>query len=309
MNRKVVNTDMISIIIPTYNRKRFIGDAIDSVLMQKYDKKEIIIVDDLSTDGTEEYIKEKYSNNPNVYYYKNSKNSGAGLSRKYGYEKSSGEYVIFMDDDDYYTNYNFFTQAIDIMKQRKNLSFLSSNSLIEYCDDGNRRELNKMNIDGEINNSEYLSSFQQKYMKSSSTFTTVFRKSKLEEANFEKLEMVNDSSIYLRALLSGNAFVMQEVSGAYRVHSSNITFNLNVDFVIDNLIEKRKVYNEIIERKLLENPDEWLKMQVSLTLKYFIENNKLDSEKIDKIINWCQRNMGASSSEIIEQIELWRKKV
>lgn len=290
--------NLISIIIPSYNRKEFICNAIDSVLKQDYENKEIIIVDDGSTDGTEELILKKYGQNKIVNFYKNEKNSGAGFSRKSGYKKSNGEYLIFMDDDDYYTNYTFFSEAVKILKEKEDISFISSNSIIEYINE-NIKEDSIMNINGEINNLEYLSSFQQKYMKSNSTFTTIFRRKSLEVANFDNVEMVNDSTIYLRALLAGNAYILNTISGIYRVHSKNISFSLNVDFIIENLIEKKRIYEEIKIRKLLLDPDEWIKQQVLLTATYFVQNNNVKEEDFQKLISWCRTNINEKLANIL----------
>lgn len=290
--------NLISVIIPSYNRKDFICNAIDSVLKQDYEEKEIIIVDDGSTDGTEEIISNHYGQNKTIRFYKNEKNSGAGFSRKFGYQKSNGEYLIFMDDDDYYTNDCFFSEAVKILKEKKDISFISSNSIIEYVNE-NIREDSIMNIKGEINNAEYLSSFQQKYMKSNSTFTTIFRKKSLESANFDDVEMMNDSTIYLRALLAGNAYVLHTISGIYRVHSKNISFSLNVDFIIENLIEKKKIYEEIKNRKLLLNAEEWIKQQVLLTTIYFVQNNNVKEEDFQKLINWCVNNVNEELAQIL----------
>jgi len=67
---------LISIIIPTYNRKDMLKEAIYSVYMQSYKNFEILVVDDGSKDGTEEYIKSNYIYKDNFKYFKNEKNSG-----------------------------------------------------------------------------------------------------------------------------------------------------------------------------------------------------------------------------------------
>lgn len=289
---------LISIIIPSYNRKEFVIQAVESVLNQTYKNIEIIVIDDCSTDGTEKYLMEKYYENSLVQFYKNEKNSGAGFSRKAGYQKSKGEYIIFMDDDDYYTNNTFFEQAITLLEKNKNLSFVSSSSIIEYVNENNKQE-SIMNIKGEINNSEYLEHFQQKYQKSNSTFTSIFRKSSLEAARFKEVSMVNDSSIYLRALLSGNAYIMNCISGVYRVHSKNISFNLDVNFIIENLEEKRKISEEIKSRNLLKEPEKWLEKQVLLTTEYFVKNNKIKSIELNRLINWCKENVNQNFETIL----------
>lgn len=87
----------VSIIIPTYNRREVLGDAIDSVLAQTYDDIEVIVVDDGSDDGTEDLM-EWYETQ--VDYHQLSTNRGANAARNIGVERSSGEFVAFLDTDD-----------------------------------------------------------------------------------------------------------------------------------------------------------------------------------------------------------------
>ncbi len=90
--------ELVSVIMPTYNRGYIIENAIDSILNQSYSNIELIIVDDCSSDNTEEVIK-KY-NNERLVYYKLDTNSGANAARNFGIEKSKGKYITFQDSDD-----------------------------------------------------------------------------------------------------------------------------------------------------------------------------------------------------------------
>ena len=137
-------------------------------------------------------------------------------------------------------------------------------------------------------------------MKSNSTFTTVLRKTDLEKANIKEVKMLNDSSIYLRALLVGDAYILRTISGVYRIHSKNISSNLDVEFIIENLEEKYKIYEEIVKRNLLNNPKEWLKNQVLLTISFFVKFNKTEKKEINKLIEWCKNNLKEIRNEIIE---------
>ena len=89
---------LISIVLPTYNRKGVIGRAINSVIRQSYHKWELIIIDDGSTDGTEEFIR-TYGNSYNIKYVKQP-NRGVSISRNNGISLSKGEYIAFIDSDD-----------------------------------------------------------------------------------------------------------------------------------------------------------------------------------------------------------------
>jgi glycosyltransferase involved in cell wall biosynthesis len=87
-----------SIVVPTYNRAYLIGNTIDSILAQNYDHFELIVVDDGSTDNTEELLT-KYSNDNRFLYFKK-ENGERGAARNYGFHKAKGEYVFFIDSDD-----------------------------------------------------------------------------------------------------------------------------------------------------------------------------------------------------------------
>jgi len=88
-----------SVIIPTYNRAHLIEKTIQSVLNQSYPNFELIIVDDGSTDNTEEVIHN--IQNTKLHYYK-IKNSERGAARNYGIDRAIGRYVTFLDSDDMY---------------------------------------------------------------------------------------------------------------------------------------------------------------------------------------------------------------
>lgn len=94
------NKEKISVIIPCFNSENTIKRCINSVLNQTYNNIEVIVVNDGSTDNTLEIINFIELNNINVKVY-NKLNGGVSSARNYGLEKATGEYVIFLDADDY----------------------------------------------------------------------------------------------------------------------------------------------------------------------------------------------------------------
>ncbi len=88
----------ISIIVPIYNAEKYLDKCIDSLLNQTKKEIELILINDGSTDKTEEIIK-SYKDK-RVKYYKN-KNQGIGKTRNFGIAKAIGKYIMFIDSDDY----------------------------------------------------------------------------------------------------------------------------------------------------------------------------------------------------------------
>ena len=92
--------NLISVIIPIYNVEKYLGKCLDSVENQKYKSIEVILVNDGSTDRSEEIAiryQKKYSNIK--YFYK--ENGGLSDARNFGMKKASGDYICFIDSDDY----------------------------------------------------------------------------------------------------------------------------------------------------------------------------------------------------------------
>jgi len=97
---KYITMTTVSVIIPTYNRAKVLPRAVNSVLAQTYEDFELIIVDDASTDETQNVI-EKF-NDERINYFCFSTNQGANTARNYGIKKAKGELISFLDSDDEY---------------------------------------------------------------------------------------------------------------------------------------------------------------------------------------------------------------
>ena len=88
-----------SIIIPTYNRAHLITRTIDSVLAQTHPDFEVIIVDDGSTDRTEQVVKDRYGSVEKLIYFKK-RNEERAVARNFGLQQARGEFAVFFDSDD-----------------------------------------------------------------------------------------------------------------------------------------------------------------------------------------------------------------
>ena len=102
--------DLISVIIPLYNSERFIGKCLESLLAQTYSNLEVIVVDDSSTDNSLEIAREYAKKDCRVKVFSGTKYSGVSAVRNVGLSNASGEYICFVDSDDYVSKY--FLQSL-----------------------------------------------------------------------------------------------------------------------------------------------------------------------------------------------------
>ncbi|WP_405294870.1 glycosyltransferase family 2 protein [Methanobrevibacter sp.] len=96
-----MNNIKVSVIVPVYNASQYIGRTLDSILSQDFDGFEVIVIDDGSTDGSLEIINNalKDSNVPHKIVHQ--ENAGVSVARNVGIDESAGDYLVFVDADDY----------------------------------------------------------------------------------------------------------------------------------------------------------------------------------------------------------------
>ena len=94
----ILNIPEFSVIVPTYNRALFVKRAINSILAQKFQNYEVIVMDDASSDNTSDIINS--INDKRIKYMKHNQNRGASAARNTAVKKSVGEYLAFLDSDD-----------------------------------------------------------------------------------------------------------------------------------------------------------------------------------------------------------------
>lgn len=122
----------ISVVIPTYNRAHLIKESLQSVLDQTILPLEIIVVDDFSTDNTEEVVKSL--NSPLIKYFKNQRTKGANGARNTGIMLSRGEFIAFHDSDDIWLSDKLELQ-LQVLKSDPNIdmcfcSLITENGII-----------------------------------------------------------------------------------------------------------------------------------------------------------------------------------
>lgn len=151
----MVEDILFSIVIPTYNRGNLIDETIKSVLKQTYQNYEIIIVDDGSTDNTQQLIN-TFSDKRIKYYKKN--NEERSIARNFGLNKAKGNYVYLLDSDDIIYSHHLKTAFEFINKSNKVDAFFLPYEILDIKT-GKVKSLKKINntINEELINGNFLS--------------------------------------------------------------------------------------------------------------------------------------------------------
>ena len=159
--------DLVSVIIPYYQKRKFISEAINSALNQSYKNLEILIIYDDENFSDLDFIKEIKERDSRISIIKNTKKMGAGISRNIGISKSKGKYVAFLDADDIWksnkiskqinfmtqndyevshTSYSIISEDKQIKGYRKARNFFHLNQLLKSCDIGTSTVILKKNL-------------------------------------------------------------------------------------------------------------------------------------------------------------------
>lgn len=128
--------ELVSIVMPSYNTAKYIEETLNSVLKQTYSNWELIIVDDCSSDNTDEIVAK--FDDKRIIYLKNDKNFGAAMSRNRALKEANGKYIAFLDSDDLWMP-DKLEKQIQYMKEH-NYDFTYTN--YEEIDE-NSKSLNK----------------------------------------------------------------------------------------------------------------------------------------------------------------------
>ena len=92
--------DLISVIVPVYNTEKYLRQCIESILNQSYRNIELLLINDGSTDSSAEICREYLHKDKRCYYFEK-ENGGLSDARNYGIERAAGEYITFIDSDDF----------------------------------------------------------------------------------------------------------------------------------------------------------------------------------------------------------------
>lgn len=228
----------VSIQMCTYNRAHYIEKAIKSVLSQTFTNWELLILDDASTDNTEEVIS-KYLNDIRIKYFKNESNLGIAGNRNKGLNDSKGEYIAVLDSDDYW---------IDNLKLEKQVNFLDENP--DYALVGtNMIIINEKGVEIAKSNFETVyDKIKNKMLLRNqiSQSTVMYRKNiaLLLNGYSKNYSVCDDYDLWLKIGKSNKIIVLADYTTKYLEHSQGISKEKQLKASIEHkeIIEKYKNY-------------------------------------------------------------------
>jgi glycosyltransferase involved in cell wall biosynthesis len=208
----------VSVIMPAYNAELFLETAIDSVLSQSFQDWELIVIDDGSSDSTANIL-EKYEN------YKlriiHQENSGEACARNVGLENAQGEYIAFLDADDFYYP-NALEDLVCFLDNHREYDVAYSDGTI--CDHMGKTLMLLSDIRPTLHSGHMLESLVlSSYMVTCCTMT---RLSRIQQhaIRFDKnLAIGPDWDFWIQLAVHVSFGYLPTVTGGYRVHKSNIT--------------------------------------------------------------------------------------
>lgn len=291
--------NMVSIVIPVYNVEKYIEKCVKSLCMQTYENIEIILVDDGSSDSSGELCDELSKTDTRITVI-HKKNNGVSSARNAGLDKATGDYVTFVDGDDFVAE-NFIKNMYDSLSE--------ANADISTCSH-KRIELNSFeNTVKFINNSVHLpviktgveSLIDMFYGKtcSASSGSKLYSRKIFENLRFQDLVMGEDTLFVYNAFMKANKVIHTDMPLYYYVQQEASVTNKKANYI--KFYDYVKLYDSIIN----SDADKYGNDFYEALVNRLIENNFWVHMKLRN----CPDMYDFEKKHIVDNIKKYRKYV
>lgn len=223
--------DLVSIIMPTYNSERYVGNSIESIIAQSYKNWELLITDDCSTDSTYSLVSNFIEKDSRIKLFRLEKNSGGGVARSYSIKNAHGRYLAFCDSDDLWLPTKLECQ-LAFMKEKR--CCLSYSSYLTCEENGS--------ITGIVIANSTTNYKQESIDNRIGCLTAIYDTEKFGKVYFPSIRKRQDWGFMIRVLEKCNiAYGMKEPLAIYRMRTGSISSNKAV-LVKYNI----KFYHEVL---------------------------------------------------------------
>ena len=225
-----MNKELISIIVPIYNVEKYLEECIESLILQDYENTEIILVDDGSQDKSSTICDEYSKKHSNIKTY-HKENGGLSDARNYGIKKSNGQYICFVDSDDF-VKPDYISSMYNNLK--KHNVQISACGYSHYYSDKKIVNRNFQNIERKYDKDD-----AQIYLNLIGYFNVaawnkLYNKNLFDDIEFPKGKKSEDMFIMYKLIeKSGNIYYSSEEKYLYRQREGSITKNntINTDCI------------------------------------------------------------------------------
>ena len=281
----------ISIIIPIYNGEKYIERCLKSIINQDYEELEIIVINDGSTDNSIDILKE-FTNIDNRIKVIDKENTGVSDTRNRGIEEASGDYIMFIDVDDYLEE-NMIKKIISVIN-KKDINLIKFNYNIVTSDgkkekgneDYEEKNLDKPNIEYFIDN--VLLGKINAYV-----WTLVIKRKIIGNIRFNKeIGMMEDLLFYINILSKTNdLYIINDRLYNYFINTESVCNSPR--YYYRNFCDMLKVYDLIIDEltkqeQLNENRKKILTFAIIMGIESIFyricSNKRIDNKILDKMI-------------------------
>ena len=278
---------ILSIVVPVHNGETFLVSCLDKLLTLNYSRCEIIVVDDGSTDKTEEILK-KYNN---IVSVKNTKNMGVSNARNKGLEIASGRYVAFVDVDDEFdvdTYKKFIEKA-----EKDNLDIMVGDyyEILGTKRIGSKYQYKDENISGDEALRRYLLD-----KVSNNIWDKIFKKELLEGLKFDQSLVIGEDILFcLRAFMRAERVGFADNAWYGYVQNDGSAMHTKID--------KFKQYSQVVE-KLTD--DEKLELQEKYPKEFMFFEHEMQTRTIHAIsmAGSSRKNKILALKEVLNNINI-----
>lgn len=218
---KTMNYPKLSIVVPTYNRRDYLQECLDSIIMQNYLNLEIIITDDNSTDDTQEVCKKYIQHYPYIKYVKNEKYpKGPNGNKNNGLDHCSGELIGIFDDDDTLNEGAF---EVMISKIMDGYSVVMGNcKIVSNRKDNGSFAGHGLNESGVVEYKKFLCG------EIAGEYWTIFKRDLLGSKRFDTDLYGGEGTLWREILKNANIYYIHKAVRNYRIHETSVTHNMTL---------------------------------------------------------------------------------
>lgn len=202
---------LVSIIMPSWNTGKYIAESIQSVLAQTYQNWELIIVDDCSTDNTDEIVA-KFKDK-RIRYLKNDKNSGAAITRNRALQEAKGEWIAFLDSDDIWLP----------EKLEKQITFMISNGYVFSYHNFEKIDEKSHTLNVKVSGPQIVTKKMMYNYGYPGCLTFMYSAKAMGLIQIKDIKKNNDYAILLKLCKKANCYLLMENLAQYRVRKKSIS--------------------------------------------------------------------------------------